>query len=133
MAKTPPKKPKDPAKPTRAKAAREHMPRMAPEIEQLLNPAIAKGTAGIGSGTGFTSPQRGEVDRAQRGRVRGNESGGVSPSPAPSARPLPSGERLGEALTPTQKELSSDAARGLQPPASNSKDRRAANAARPSG
>jgi hypothetical protein len=54
MAKTPdrPKKVKDPAHPTRAKAAREHVPPISPELEQLLNPAIGRGEAGVGSGTG---------------------------------------------------------------------------------
>src|SRR4051812_50145240 len=42
---------KDPAKPTRAKAAREQLRPIAPALEQLLNPGIAKGTAGPGSQT----------------------------------------------------------------------------------
>src|SRR5690349_5599140 len=54
MAKPPDsKKPKDPARPTRAKAAREPLPPIAPALEQLLNPGIAKGTAGVGSQTGL--------------------------------------------------------------------------------
>jgi excinuclease ABC subunit B len=53
MAKNPDsKKPKDPARPTRAKAAREPLAPIAPALEQLLNPGIAKGTAGVGSQTG---------------------------------------------------------------------------------
>jgi len=77
MAKPPDsKKAKDPARPTRAKAAREPLAPIAPHLEKLLNPGIAKGTAGVGSQTGLTprsvtSPQGGEVDRAERGRVRG--------------------------------------------------------------
>lgn len=59
----PPKKPKDPAKPTRAKAAREAMPEMSPEIEQLLNPAIGRGEAGMGSGTGLQPPPTNSKDR----------------------------------------------------------------------
>jgi len=39
-------------KPTRAKAAREQLPDIAPALEELLNPGIGRGTAGIGSGTG---------------------------------------------------------------------------------
>jgi excinuclease ABC subunit B len=110
-----PKKPKDPARPTRSKAAAEHMQPLAPALEQLLNPGIAKGTAGVGSQTGFardsssTSPQRGEVG------LRSNPGEGVPanekarpPSPRPSP---PRGE--GE-----------DAQTGLQPPADNSWDRR---------
>jgi excinuclease ABC subunit B len=48
----PPKKPKDPARPTRAKAARPIEPATPDALADLLNPAINKGTAGMGSGTG---------------------------------------------------------------------------------
>ena len=66
----PPKKPqkmkrdRDPARPTRAKAARPDEPATPDALADLLNPAINKGTAGLGSGTGpsFTSPQRGGGD-----------------------------------------------------------------------
>ena len=51
----PPKKPKDPAKPTRAKAARPIEPATPDALADLLNPAINKGTAGMGSGTGAAS------------------------------------------------------------------------------
>ncbi|HEY5167250.1 MAG TPA: excinuclease ABC subunit UvrB, partial [Pseudolabrys sp.] len=47
-----PKKPKDSAKPTRAKAARPDAPATPDALADLLNPAINKGTAGLGSGTG---------------------------------------------------------------------------------
>jgi len=43
---------KDPAKPTRAKAARPELPPIAPALADLLNPAINRGEAGIGSSTG---------------------------------------------------------------------------------
>ena len=63
MAKSPdkssglPKKPKkDAARPTRAKAARPDAPPTPDTLADLLNPAIGKGTAGIGSGTGLTPP-----------------------------------------------------------------------------
>jgi excinuclease ABC subunit B len=106
---------KDPARPTRAKAARPHTPPLDPALADLLNPAIGQGRAGVGSQTGLdpsTSPQRGEVDRAQRDRVRGIEPRDQSPSPGPSGRPLPTRE--------SRKEPS-----GLQPPPDNSFDRRA--------
>jgi excinuclease ABC subunit B len=54
---------KDPAKPTRAKAAREQLPPIAPALEQLLNPGIAKGTAGPGSQTGLQPPPDNSFDR----------------------------------------------------------------------
>src|SRR5450759_5597227 len=57
MAKHPdkPKKPKDSAKPTRAKAARPDASVTPDALADLLNPAINKGTAGLGSGTGKIS------------------------------------------------------------------------------
>jgi len=57
MAKSPPKKPKkDPARPTRAKAARPDAAATPDELADLLNPAIKKGTAGLGSSTGLKPP-----------------------------------------------------------------------------
>src|SRR3954452_811527 len=58
-----PKKPKDPARPTRSKAAAEHMKPLAPALEQLLNPGIAKGTAGVGAQTGLQPPADNSFDR----------------------------------------------------------------------
>jgi excinuclease ABC subunit B len=49
----PPSKAKDPAKPTRAKAAREALSPIAPALAELLNPGIGRGTAGVGSQTGL--------------------------------------------------------------------------------
>src|SRR6266568_370653 len=122
MAKPPDsKKSKDPARPTRSKAAREPLAPIAPHLEKLLNPGIAAGTAGLGSGTGltarsdYTSPQRGEADRAERGRVRGPQANDEPPSPRASRRPLPTGERSSEESSRP----------GLQQPPSNSKERRA--------
>ena len=43
---------KDPAKPTRAKAARPDAPPLDPALADLLNPAIGRGRAGVGSQTG---------------------------------------------------------------------------------
>ena len=65
MAKPPdkPRKPKDPAKATRAKAAREPLAPIAPALEKLLNPGIARGTAGVGSQTGLKPPPDNSFDR----------------------------------------------------------------------
>jgi excinuclease ABC subunit B len=69
MAKSPDsKKGKDPARPTRSKAAREPLAPIAPALEQLLNPGIAKGTAGVGSQTGL-SPDK--PARARAGPLPG--------------------------------------------------------------
>src|SRR3974390_2914153 len=59
----PPKKPKDPARPTRAKAARPQEPATPDSLADLLNPAIKKGTAGLGSGTGLQPPPDNSFDR----------------------------------------------------------------------
>jgi excinuclease ABC subunit B len=65
MVKTPdrPKKAKDPTKPTRAKAARPAVPVMDPKLADLLNPAIARGEAGVGSQTGLQPPPDNSRDR----------------------------------------------------------------------
>jgi excinuclease ABC subunit B len=43
---------KDPAKPTRAKASRPELAPIAPALAELLNPALNRGEAGVGSQTG---------------------------------------------------------------------------------
>ncbi len=58
-----PKKPKDPARPTRSKAAAEHMKPLGPALAELLNPGIAKGTAGVGAQTGIRPPADNSFDR----------------------------------------------------------------------
>jgi excinuclease ABC subunit B len=68
MAKSPddskkPKKPKDQARPTRAKAARPALPPIAPALADLLNPAINRGEAGVGSQTGLQPPPDNSRDR----------------------------------------------------------------------
>jgi excinuclease ABC subunit B len=70
----PPKKTKDPARPTRAKAAREPLPPIAPALADLLNPAINRGEAGVGSQTGLAPPY--PPPRAGEGR-----EGGLQPPP----------------------------------------------------
>ena len=56
------KKVRDYARPTRAKAHRPEAPEADPALDALLNPAIARGTAGMGSGTGLQPPP--EIGRA---------------------------------------------------------------------
>ena len=61
--KKPEKKPKDYARPTRSKAHRPDAPKHDPALDDLLNPAIAKGRAGMGSGTGLQPPPDNSFDR----------------------------------------------------------------------
>jgi excinuclease ABC subunit B len=63
MAKSPPKKPRDPAKPTRAKAARPDDIPTPDTLAKILNPGIGRGTAGMGSGTGLQPPPDNSWDR----------------------------------------------------------------------
>src|ERR1043166_6752645 len=73
MAKSPDsRKGKDPARPTRAKAAGEPRAPIAPALEQLLNPGIAKGTAGVGSQTGLTA--RADAPKRPGGPLPGGEN-----------------------------------------------------------
>src|SRR5438309_113214 len=90
MAKKPDsRKGKDPARPTRSKAAREPLAPIAPALEKLLNPGIAKGTAGVGSGTGLKPPPDNSFDRradfsaAHTARKSTREGAQVSPPPSP--------------------------------------------------
>src|SRR3954469_6767136 len=82
MAKKPDsRKGKDPARVTRAKAAREPLAPIAPALEKLLNPGIAKGTAGVGSQTGLT----GEKPGPPSGRLPGE--GAKEAEPKTGLRP----------------------------------------------
>ena len=73
MAKSPRKsRRRTPRKPTRAKAARPDAPPTPEALADLLNPAINKGTAGLGSGTGKNEPDAaaGYVVGAAQGFLR---------------------------------------------------------------
>src|SRR5579863_6299958 len=66
MAKHPGTPKKDPAKPTRAKASRPDLPPTEPALADLLNPAIRRGRAGVGSQTGSPSSPGGEEERTSK-------------------------------------------------------------------
>ena len=105
MAKSPPKKPRDPAKPTRAKAARPDDKPTPDALADLLNPGIGRGTAGIGSGTG-TPSFRGAGEAREPGIQKQVPSQHLDSGSGPSGRP-----------GMTEKS-------GLQQPPDNSWDRR---------
>ena len=73
---------KDPAKPTRAKANRPDSAPTDPALEQLLNPGIRQGTAGIGSQTGQrrAAARRAAADCGRRRTIPGT-GGRISPRP----------------------------------------------------
>lgn len=117
----PPKKPKDPARPTRAKAARPVEPPTPDSLADLLNPAIRKGTAGVGSQTGAASFRGATPDL-----IRGSEPGIHNPSagsmdsrsgPEPVIGPAQTGRTRWGRPGMTEKS-------GLQPPPDNSWERR---------
>ena len=58
-----PRKGKDPARPTRAKAARPDGKSTPDALANLLNPGIGRGTAGMGSSTGLQPPPDNSWDR----------------------------------------------------------------------
>jgi excinuclease ABC subunit B len=68
-----PKKAKDPARPTRAKAARPELPPIAPALADLLNPAINRGEAGVGSQTGQQDVKSGLQPPVDNSRDRRND------------------------------------------------------------
>src|ERR1700693_2576880 len=83
----PPKKPKDPARQTRAKAARPDQTATPDALADLLNPAINKGTSGMGSGTGLQPPPDNSFDRradfsaSHRARKSASEGKGFGEAP----------------------------------------------------
>jgi excinuclease ABC subunit B len=123
---------KDPAKPTRAKAARPDTPQLDPALAELLNPAIGRGRAGVGSQTGIEHQTR--RDSVPSGFVgEGREGGREAKSqastdaqkssslpahrlPTPTPNPSPQGGGEVRAESPTSK---------LEQPPDNSFDRRA--------
>jgi excinuclease ABC subunit B len=69
---------KDPARPTRAKAAREKLAPIAPALAELLNPGLVRRTAGVGSQTGLR--ETGAAPRGDRQKGAGQPSG-LQPPP----------------------------------------------------
>ncbi|MGA9302519.1 MAG: excinuclease ABC subunit UvrB, partial [Bradyrhizobium sp.] len=72
MAKTPdsPKKPgKSPSKTPKSKAHRPDVQPIGPALAELLNPAINRGDAGMGSGTGLQPPPDNSWDRRAGGEA----------------------------------------------------------------
>jgi len=79
------KKPRNYAKPTRSKAHRPESPAPDPALDALLNPGIARGRAGIGSGTGLKPPPDNSferrADRAAEHTARASAAKGFGETP----------------------------------------------------
>src|SRR5665647_1013241 len=105
MAKPPDKskKPKDPARPTRAKASRPDAPATPDSLADLLNPGINKGTAGLGSGTGGLQPppdnsfdRRADFSAAHKARKSARKS---TPKPAEGFSEAPQSDYTGSPIS----------------------------------
>ncbi len=97
---------KDPARPTRAKAARPDTAPIDPALADLLNPAIGQGRAGVGSQTGIEPAQSGlqppsdnsfdrRADFANAHRARASVTRGFGEAPQQGyvgKTPVPPGE-----------------------------------------
>src|SRR5580704_6722228 len=68
MAKNP-SSPKKPGKTSRTKAGRPDVQPIGPALAELLNPAINRGDAGMGSGTGLQPPPDNSWDRRAGGEA----------------------------------------------------------------
>src|SRR5712675_198799 len=68
MAKNP-DNPKKPVKTPKSKAHRPDVQPIGPALAELLNPAINRGDAGIGSGTGLKPPPDNSKDRRSGGEA----------------------------------------------------------------
>ncbi|MCX7306718.1 MAG: excinuclease ABC subunit UvrB, partial [Afipia sp.] len=104
MAKTP-GDPKKSLKTPKSKAHRPDVQPMAPALAEILNPAINRGDAGMGSGTGLQPPPDNSKDRRSGGEAAIHRSRTSTPKDfnegAPRSTPLrsnpqPSGTRLSE-------------------------------------
>ena len=64
-----PKNPKKPVKTPKSKAHRPDVQPIGPALAELLNPAINRGDAGLGSGTGLRPPPDNSKDRRSGGEA----------------------------------------------------------------
>src|SRR5262249_2704030 len=90
MEKTP-GRPKKPGKSQRTKAGRPDVLPIGPALAELLNPAINRGDAGMGSGTGLQPPPDNSWDRRAGGEAAAHRARASTPKdfPQSSADPYP--------------------------------------------
>src|SRR5713226_1636660 len=109
----PPKKTKDPARPTRAKAAREALPPIAPALADLLNPAINRGEAGVGSQTGRSAPPSGLRPPADNSRDRRADFAAAHQARASTPKGFAERPQAGYSGYPGSGEIDPDIAKAL--------------------
>ena len=102
--KNPPRDPakhskKDPAKPTRAKASRPDSSPMEPSLADLLNPAIGKGTAGVGAQTGLEPKPEHERAASRRRTIRSTAARIFPPRTGRANRPRASTRRRSRTMS----------------------------------
>ena len=90
MAKSP-NPPKKPGKAPKSKAHRPEVQPIGPALAELLNPAINRGDAGMGSGTGLKPPPDNSWDRRAGGEAAAHRARASTPKnfPQSSADPYP--------------------------------------------
>ncbi|WP_083992245.1 excinuclease ABC subunit UvrB [Bradyrhizobium embrapense] len=90
MAKAP-NTPKKPGKSPKSKAHRPEVQPIGPALAELLNPAINRGDAGMGSGTGLQPPPDNSWDRRAGGEAAAHRARASTPKnfPQSSADPYP--------------------------------------------
>lgn len=90
----PPKSPKSKTSTSKAPNSKAHRPDVrpiGPALAELLNPAINRGDAGMGSGTGLRPPPDNSRDRRAGGEAAAHRARSSTPKefPQDSARPMP--------------------------------------------
>ena len=85
----PPKSPK--SKAPNSKAHRPDVQPIGPALAELLNPAINRGDAGLGSGTGLQPPPDNSRDRRAGGEAAAHRARASTPRefPQDNAKPMP--------------------------------------------
>ena len=83
------KKPDSPKKPGKTPKSKAPIPRLAPDVQpigpalaELLNPAINRGDAGMGSGTGLQPPPDNSWDRRAGGEAAAHRARASTRGPA---------------------------------------------------
>src|SRR5438067_10874796 len=82
MAKNP-DNPKKPVKTPKSKAHRPDVQPIGPALAELLNPAINRGDAGLGSGTGLQPPPDNSRDRRSGGEAAAHRARASTPKEFP--------------------------------------------------
>src|SRR6202012_876730 len=84
MAKSP-NSPKKPGKAPKSKAHRPEVQPIGPALAELLNPAINRGDAGMGSGTGLQPPPDNSWDRRAGGEAAAHRARKSTPKEFPKS------------------------------------------------